>query len=321
MSKNFDAPPIDMDLLSLNIFIEIIDTGNLSQAARSLKMSRANVSYHLGQLERSLGATLLRRTPQGVEPTELGRRIYSHARNIVNQADMVREAAMQSTEAMAGKIGLSVPTGYGQLVMGPWLVEFKKKNPRIVLDIRLENFVDNLIKDGVDLAIRVISDPPPMLVARDLGPVRYQLCASPEWVREHGLPASPGDLRRVQLITSGGETGVVRLMLKKNQQADEIDISPTLMSRNYPFVCDCVLAGVGVGLIPDYMVKQHVEEGRLLAAMTEWEFTINRSHMFLLYMPNRFQSKAAKVFIDFLTDKMGLARTIRNADQRLDGQP
>ena len=69
-----------MDLQALTIFVEIVDGGNFSQAARTLNMSRANVSYHIGQLEKSLGAELLRRTPQGVELTNIGQQVYQHER-------------------------------------------------------------------------------------------------------------------------------------------------------------------------------------------------------------------------------------------------
>lgn len=303
-----------MDLLSLNIFVQIIEHGNLSQAAKILNMSRANVSYHLAQLEKSLGATLLRRTPQGVEATELGERIYGHARGIVNASELVREEAHRSVDEMAGKIGLSAPTGYGQLVMGPWLIEFKQRHPQVTLDIRLENFIDNLVKDSVDIAIRVMSTPPPMLVARDLGPVRYAVCASADWARSHRLPQTASELRRTPLITSGGETGKVRVQLDRPPFFEEIEVAPTLMSRSYPFLCECVLAGVGVGLIPDYLVQPHVAAGRMVRAMEDHALSVDRSHLYLLYMPNRFQSKAARALIDFLTDKMGLPRSIRPMD-------
>lgn len=150
-----------MDLQALTIFVEIVDGGNLSQAARALNMSRANVSYHVAQLEKSLDAELLRRTPQGVELTNMGQQVYEHARNIVHESALMRDAVRASDDRPTGKIGLSAPTGFGQLVMGPWLIEFKKKYPGIILDVRLENFIDNLVKDGVDVAVRVTPEPPP----------------------------------------------------------------------------------------------------------------------------------------------------------------
>jgi DNA-binding transcriptional LysR family regulator len=311
-----------MDLLAFNILVQIIEHGNLSQAAKFLNMSRANVSYHLARLEKSLGASLLRRTPQGVEATEVGRRIYRHARNILNETELVRDLAHSSTDEISGKIGLSVPTGYGHLVMAPWLIEFKRAHPQVVLDIRLENFIDNLLKDSVDIAIRVMSEPPPMLVARDMGPVLYSLCASRQWLGRHRMPETPSELWRTPLITSGGESGRARLQISRNgQPLEELDIAPTLMSRNYPFLCDCIASGLGLGLVPDYMVRRQVEEGHMALGMQDHEFRINQGRMFMLYMPNRFQSAATRALIDFLSDRMGLARMIRPGDAESARQP
>lgn len=304
-----------MDLQALTIFVEIVDGGNFSQAARTLNMSRANVSYHIGQLEKSLGAELLRRTPQGVELTNIGQQVYQHAKSIVHASALMREAvsANESEERLIGKIGLSAPTGFGQLVMGPWLIEFKKKYPGIILDVRLENFIDNLVKDGVDVAIRVTPEPPPMVVARDLGPVHYTLCASSEWVSQNHLPQSTTELRHTPIITSGGVSGRVHMIATQNNQEEKIDFVPTLMSRSYPFVLDCILSGIGVGLVPDYVILPHLQTGKVVQILPEYQFSIDRNHIYMMYMPNRYQTRATTLFIDFLTDKMGILRTLRKS--------
>ncbi|MEG0002988.1 MAG: LysR family transcriptional regulator [Comamonas sp.] len=305
-----------MDLQALTIFVEIVDGGNLAQAARTLNMSRANVSYHVARLEKSLDAELLRRTPQGIELTPMGQQVYEHARNIVHESALMREAvnASANDRQLSGKIGLSAPTGFGQLVMGPWLIEFKKKYPAIILEVRLENFIDNLVKDGVDVAIRVTQEPPPMVVARDLGPVRYALCASAEWAQRHRVPQTLAELRRTPIITSGGVSGRVRMTATQNDHGEEIEFVPTLMSRSYPFVLDCILGGLGLGLVPDYMTHARVQAGEMVSVLADYQFSINRNHMYLMYMPNRYQSRATITFIDFLTDKMGLLRMVRKSD-------
>ncbi len=303
-----------MDLQALTIFVEIVDGGNFSQAARSLNISRANVSYHITQLEKALGAELLRRSPQGVELTNLGREVYEYARNIVHETTLMKEAVSASEGRLVGKIGVSAPTGFGQLVMGPWLIEFKKKYPGIVLDVRLENFIDNLVRDGVDVAIRVIAEPPPMVVARDLGAIRYILCASAEWASEHSLPQTLMQLRRTPIITSGGVTGRVHLRARLEDNEEDIEFEPTLMSRSYPFIVDCILNGLGLGLVPDYLIKSHLQTGRVVQALADYRLNINHNHMYLMYMPNRYQSRLTVTFIDFLTDKMGLQRMVRRSD-------
>ena len=111
-----------LDLGSLTLLVEIVDSGNLSQAARKLKMSRANVSYHLSQLEKSVGVQLVRRTTRRVEPTEVGMRLYEHGRSIVNELLAARETINTLGQGLQGRVGLSVPSGYGQMVMSPWLM-------------------------------------------------------------------------------------------------------------------------------------------------------------------------------------------------------
>jgi len=178
-----------MDLASLTLLVDIIDSGNLSQAARKLKMTRANVSYHLAQLEKAAGVQLVHRTTRRVEPTEVGLRLYQHGLSIQNEMRAAQETIANLSQGLQGRVGISVPSGYGQLVMSGWLIEFKRLYPGIVLDVLFENRADNL-RDDVDIAIRILPEPPPSLVARHLGDVHYVACASREYVQAQGLPCT-----------------------------------------------------------------------------------------------------------------------------------
>ena len=191
-----------MDLNALTLLVEIVDSGNLSQAARKLKMTRANVSYHLAQLEKSLGVQLVKRTTRRVEPTEVGLRLYEHGRNVRNELAAAQETITSLGQELRGRVGISVPSGYGQMVMSDWLIEFKQLYPGIVLDVLFENRADNL-RDEVDIAIRVIQEPPLSVVARSLGDVRYVACASLDYAARYGLPRTLLELRNAPVITAG----------------------------------------------------------------------------------------------------------------------
>lgn len=162
-----------MDLTGLVLLVDILDAGNLSSAARKLKVSRANVSYHLQQLEKSVGVQLVRRTTRRIEPTEIGQTLYRHGRAIRDELTAAQEAIDTLGRGLHGAVRVSVPTGFGQLVMTGWLLEFKRQYPEISLELLFENRVDDLLRDEVDVAIRVMSDPPEALVARELAQVRY----------------------------------------------------------------------------------------------------------------------------------------------------
>ncbi|MDR3003272.1 MAG: LysR family transcriptional regulator [Acidovorax sp.] len=291
-----------MDLNALTLLVEIIDSGNLSQAARKLKMTRANVSYHLNQLEKSLGVQLVQRTTRRVEPTEVGLRLYEHGRNICNELAAAQETIISLGEELQGRVGISVPSGYGQIVMSDWLIEFKRLYPGIVLDVLFENRADNL-RDEVDIAIRVIQEPPLSVVARSLGNVRYVACASRDYAATHGLPRTLLELRNTPLITAGVMGRQLRLSAYQGLERQEVTLEPTLISEHFPFLRQGIMAGLGVGLVPDYVVHNEVASGEVLTTLQEYRLSIFGTHLYLLYLPNRHQTKAVRTCIDFLLDK------------------
>lgn len=294
-----------MEFTSLTVLVEILDAGNLSQAARNLKMTRANVSYHLSQLEKSVGVELVRRTTRRVEPTEVGLRLYAHGRAIQNEMRAARETISTLGQGLQGRVGLSVPSGYGQMVMSDWLIDFKRLYPGIVLDVRFENRVDDLIREEVDVAIRVMPEPPPTLVARDLGAVRYIACAARSYAEEHGLPAGLEALRAAPLITSGVVGRQLRLRAYQGDVREEVSLEPTLISEHFPFLRQGILAGLGVGLVPDYVVQDAVASGEVVTALDDWRLSIFGTQMYMLYMPNRHQTRAVRTCIDYLLSRFG----------------
>jgi DNA-binding transcriptional LysR family regulator len=301
-----------MDLHGLTLLVEILDAGNLSAAARKLKMTRANVSYHLTQLEKSLGVQLVRRTTRSVAPTELGLSLYQHGLAIQNELRSAQETIVTLGKSLQGRVRLSVPSGYGQMVMSPWLIAFKQLYPHIILDVLFENRVEDLMRDDVDVAIRVISEPPPTLVARDLGPVRYVACGSRAYAAEHGLPVELEQLRTVPLITAAVIGRQLRVSAYRDNQRSEVMLEPTLISEHFPFLQQAILAGLGVGLVPDYVVQQEVESGDIVTTLNEYRLSIFGTQMFLLFMPNRYQTRAARTFIDFILERAQQAREMVN---------
>lgn len=289
-----------MDAQALVLLAEIVEAGNLSLAARRLKMSRANVSYHLAQLEKSMGQQLLRRTTRRLEPTEVGYRLYEHG-------CVIREELMAASESLAslgsslhGQVRLSIPTGFGSLVMSDWLIEFKRQYPDIVLNVLFENRVDDLLRDEVDIAIRVMSEPPQQLVAVELSSVGYTACASGEYVSRRGMPVELDDLRRAPMITSNVIGRDLRLSAYQGDTREEVVLHPTLASENFQFLREAILSGLGVGLVPDYVVKRDIQEGRLLPALNDWRLSVFGTRMYLLRMPGRYQTLAVRTLIDYL---------------------
>ncbi len=289
-----------MDLQSLTLLVEILDAGNLSAAARRLKMSRANVSYHLNQLERSVGAQLVRRTTRRAEPTEIGLRLYQHGLAIQGELAAARESVTTLGQGLQGRVRLSVPSGYGQLVMSGWLIDFKRLYPGIVLDVVFENRIEDLLRDEVDIAVRVIPEPPQNLVARELGVVRYVACASRAYAEAHGLPSVLDQLSGAPVVTAAVVGRQLRVSAYQGEERREIVLEPTLVSENFLFLRQAILAGLGIGLVPDYVVQDDVRAGEVFTALDDWRLSIFGTRMFMLYMPNRQHTRATQTFIDFI---------------------
>ncbi len=298
-----------MDLQGLTLLVEILDAGNLSQAARNLKMTRANVSYHLTQLEKSVGAQLVRRTTRSVAATEVGLRLYQHGLSIQNELLAAKETIQTLGQSLQGRVRLSVPSGYGQMVMSPWLLEFKRRYPDIVLEVLFENRVDDLMRDEIDIAIRVMPEPPQMLVARELGVVRYVACAAVDFAAQHGMPASLQQLRQFPLVTSAVIGRQLRLSAYRDGEREEVTLEPTLISEHFPFLRQAILAGIGVGVVPDYVVEDAVAAGEIVTALDNYRLSIFGTQMFMLYMPNHYQTKAARTLIDFILERSRANRT------------
>ncbi|BCQ29631.1 LysR family transcriptional regulator (plasmid) [Caballeronia sp. NK8] len=291
-----------MDVNELTLLVEILDAGNLSEAARRLKMSRANVSYHLNQLEKSVGLQLVRRTTRRVEPTELGLKLYEHGRSIQNALLAAQESVSTLGQRLQGRVRLSVPSGYGQLVMSEWLIAFKREYPDIVLDVMFENRVEDLMRDEVDIAVRVMPEPPPSLVARDMGPVRYVACASSAYAGEHGMPTRLEELRVAPVITATVVGKQTRVAAYLDDERHEVMLEPSLISENFLFLREAILAGLGVGIVPDYVVMEDMRRGEVVTALDEWRLSIFGTHMYMLYMPNRHHTRATLAFIEFMLD-------------------
>ncbi|MCU7370095.1 LysR family transcriptional regulator [Paucibacter sp. O1-1] len=292
-----------MDARSLELFVDIVEAGNLSLAARNMKMSRANISYHLTQLEKSVGLQLLRRTTRRVELTEVGQHLYQHGRAIRNEVMAARESVAMFGKALHGSVRLSLPTGFGHVVMSDWLIEFKRQYPGISLNVLFDNRVDDLLREEVDVAVRVMSEPPQQMVATELAEVRYVTCASVDYASSHALPAVLEDLGDVPLITSAVGGRELRVSAYQGELRRELALHPTLASENFQFLREAILAGLGVGLVPDYVVKRDVDEGRVKTALSEWRLSVFGTRMYLLRMPGRYLTLATRTLIDFIVEK------------------
>ena len=295
-----------MDLNGLSLLVDIIEAGNLSRAAAQLGMSRANVSKRLNHFERQIGAELLRRSTRQLEPTELGWQLYEHARAIRHEVMAAQESVQSLGKRLSGTVRLSVPSGFGQHTMSAWFIAFMNLYPAITLNVVFDNDIDDLIKGAVDFSVRVMGDAPTNTVACSLGDVEYVACATPDLVRTYGMPQTLEQFKDLPLITSERTGQKLHAAGRPGPASRLLDIRPRLMSANFFFLRDAILQGLGVGLVPHYMVDQDLATGALLRLpLPPEDLSFLRTTMYLLYMPARYQTRAVATLIAFLQEKAG----------------
>jgi DNA-binding transcriptional LysR family regulator len=179
---------------SMGVFAKVVAKQSFSGAARELRLSQAAVSKHVRALEDWLGAQLLNRTTRRLNVTEIGALVYERCERILDQIDEVQQSTSALQTAPRGVLHLAAPISFGITQLGPALADYLSRYPEVVVDATLDDRFIDLVEEGFDLALRVGSLKDASLMARRLAPVRFVLCASPGYVKQHGAPRQPDDL-------------------------------------------------------------------------------------------------------------------------------
>ncbi|MDB5454715.1 MAG: LysR family transcriptional regulator, partial [Caulobacter sp.] len=250
-----------MKLDGIATFVAVATAGSMSEAARRLGVSRSMVSERLAELERSLGARLLQRTTRKVSLTEDGLAFLERAQRIVRD---VAEASAEMAErrgALVGPLRLSGPVSFGSLHLGPALYPFLRAHPGIDLALDLDDRFVDAAADGYDAVIRHGPIRDNWLIAMRLAPSRRMLVASPAYLSAHGTPNGLADLEahRAILYTNRGADW------RFGGEAGPIIVRPgaALRVNNGLVMRDAALAGLGVTLLPSFMIHAELLSGAL----------------------------------------------------------
>ncbi|MCS6765511.1 MAG: LysR family transcriptional regulator [Candidatus Protistobacter heckmanni] len=289
-----------MDLNGLRILVRIIDTGSLSAAARSLKTTRSNISYHLRTLEASVGAQLLRRTTRNVEPTHIGAGVYEHGKNILRELDAATAFVSSAGRSLQGAVRISVPTGLGNVVFSELLLEFRRQNPGVAIDVVFDNRVSNLVAERVDIAVRIISAPTESLVATKLADIEWVVCATRAFLEAQGRPTELRQLADFPVVCSAAVGQKLKIAGARGQKAESVHVEPVVRSDNSPFLYEATLAGLGVGVLPRFILNEALAAGLLVPLLEDYRISVFGSKIFMLAMPSRYQAAATKALAQFI---------------------
>jgi DNA-binding transcriptional LysR family regulator len=294
-----------MDLLAaLRTFSRVVETGSFTAVAAELNTTQPTVSRQVAALEDHLGARLLSRTTRQLNLTDDGRVLYEHARRLLEAAEEARGAVGRRKGRPAGLLRLATPVVFGRLHVLPRLPGFLARHPEVSLDLVMSDSFTDLVEEGIDLAIRVGEVTDPALIAKRIGTTRRVTVASPEYLARRGEPAAPGDLGAHDCIVYTRLATGPRWTFSSADGPVTVEVSGRLRVNNSEGVREAVLGGLGIGVVPLWLVSDEVERGLVRLLMRPFEPQPLPMHA--VYPSRRFLALKVRAMIDFLETEFAL---------------
>lgn len=292
------------DLAYMVTFARVVKAGSFAAAARRLKVSSSVASKHVAKLEKTLGVRLLNRSTRKLSLTEAGAAYYEHCARIVEEVENSERAIAQLQAAPRGLLRVTAPVTFANTRLGPVLRDFFERYPDVQIDLNASNRVVDLAEEGFDVAVRIARTLPPNVVARTLRPVRWHLCASPEYLEREGAPEHPSNLSRHNclIFPTLSQNGIWHFV--RGKERIEVAVHGSLQANTVEALHDLARSGMGLTLLPGYMAGRDLKEGRLVALLTDWEIE-SGSSLYAVYLPTRYMAPKLRVFIDFLVERFG----------------
>jgi DNA-binding transcriptional LysR family regulator len=282
----------------LAVLAKVVDLNGFSAAARTLGVPKAAVSRAVADLERTLGVRVLERTTRRISLTPAGKLVYPHAKRVVEEFDAAHVLIAKLQTQTSGPLRVVADSTYGRVLLAPLVPRFLESFPEVPLDVSLQGI------DGAgewDVAIRAgLPDDIAAFEHRLLGALPAVLCATPQYLQARGLPSRPEDLHQHDLFTPESERpDLFRLELSRNSQRAEVRVVPRLTVNDPAVLHASAAAGLGIGLLPEFLCRQGLATGRLKQVLPDWAPPPAAS-LYAVYPATLGADTRVQRFIDFL---------------------
>ena len=295
--------PLD-HMADLAVFVRVVDTQGFSAAARATGLSKSAISKRINRLEKQLGLRLLQRTTRAMSLTEAGRVLYERAAQGVALLDESARLATGLVEAPRGTLRVTASVTFGKLCLAPLIPEFLARYPEIELQLTLlDRFVD-LVDEGYDVALRLTASPPEQVVAKALMPVRYRLCAAPDYLQNRPIE-HPADLAGHNCLHYGLRELGKQWRFQRGSETAQVRVSSNVVVNNSEVVRDLLLAGLGIGLVWNYAVDREIAAKTLVSLLPDWSpIGPFGQTAYALWLPQSHLPPKIRVFVDFLAERL-----------------
>jgi DNA-binding transcriptional LysR family regulator len=293
---------IDM-LPCMAAFAVVVETGSFIDASTKLGVSASAVSRQISKLEEALSMRLLERSTRQLKVNEDGVKIYSHCRALLHSSSRVFELKEELVRPQ-GLIRISAPKMMNN-ICNQLMPEFLKKYPDINVQFIFDNSELNLISNEIDLSIRITDSPPLGLIGRKLFKVGYTLCASPDYIAEHGIPLHPAELAKHSCIVMADNLEGEKWEFVSGDDRVQISVRGRYCSNDSEAVLEATLSDLGIACVPSAIAEQALRDKRLYSVLPHWRYSgASQGMAWLLYQPNRHGSQKLKVMVDYLLSKL-----------------
>lgn len=282
------------DLNEMAIFAIVVSSGSFTRAAEKLKLPKSTVSRKVSQLEKRVGVRLINRTTRNLKPTETGKLYFSQCQKMLEQAEEADRVVNNMQSEPSGLLRISTPLSFGTPFFIGVIKQFLEKYPKVNVEIISDNKQIDMLEHEVDIAFRVGPLSDSSLIARNIGTARLSLCASPDYIKKHGLPKSINDLDSHTCITHPISPWVFQ------SSNGKVDFQPQsrMIANDMEMIRKMVREGFGIGAVPQILISEDLRNNSLVKILPDMPF---QERTFYLVYPSRREPPSKVVaFTDFI---------------------
>jgi DNA-binding transcriptional LysR family regulator len=292
-----------MKLEGIRTFVTIVEAGSITGAARRLGVAKSVVSHRLSELEDAVDARLIQRSSRRLSLTEQGATFHRFCTRMLGELDEAVSLIAEKGHELRGPLRVAAPMSFGLLHLGPALFAFLAEHPGIQLDLDLNDRMVDLVGEGYDMAIRIGQLPDSSLVARRLVSSRHLLVASPGYAHEQGLPHRVEELAGHRGIIYSNVHPNDQLRFKRGDGFVTGHFGTSMQVNNGDIMRDAAIAGLGLAVVPDFIIWQALSDGRL--QVVPLDGTLPEVGIYAVFPQNRHLPVKVRALVDHLAETFG----------------
>ena len=285
----------------LQAFVTVVEAGSFTAAAERMDGNKSVISRRISALEKRLGVQLLRRTTRTLNLTDTGRSFYERSARILSDLDEAESAVAQEHGELQGQLRVALPLSFGIRHMGEPVAEFNRLHPGIRFDLDLSDRRIDIVREGIDVGIRIGTLRDSSMIARKLFESRTVVCASPEYLKKHGTPATPLDLQEHRCMVYSLLDDADRWSYRgEDGEEKSVRLKSVMAANNGELLREVATGGLGIIMQPMFIAHEAIKRGELTPILAKYEWPIATAYA--IYPPTRHLSYRVRAFIDHLVE-------------------